>query len=188
MFGEKARGLVAWVCAAVLGLGAAAGCATCGGGAKAPAAYVFARIADSARYEGLHPRFKEAFDFMRRPDLAQLPCGRYEIDGSNCWATVMDARLKPFGEVNTYEVHRAYIDIHSPITGTETIGFTKPAPEDFAGFDVEKDYVLFKAKGEARTLVPGDFAVFFPREGAHAPSLSCDGATAVRKLVIKVRR
>jgi len=187
MFGEKVRGSVAWACAAVLGLGVAAGCATCECGAKAPAAHVFARIADSARYEALHPRFKKAFDFMRRSDLAQLPCGRYEIDGSNCWAMVMEARLKPFGEVNTYEVHRAYIDIQSPITGKETIGFTKPAPEVFAEFNVEKDYVLFKAKGEARTLAPGDFAVFFPGEGAHAPCLSCDGATAVRKLVIKVR-
>ena len=98
MFGKKVRGSVAWACAAVLGLGVAAGCATCECGAKAPAAHVFAQIADSARYEVLHPRFKKAFDFIRRPDLAQLPCGRYEIDGSNCWAMVMDAKLKGQGD------------------------------------------------------------------------------------------
>ena len=66
-------------------------------------AHVFGRVADSAKYESLHPRFAQAFAFMRRPDLAQLPCGRYEIDGKNCWAMVQEAKLKPFDEVNTYE-------------------------------------------------------------------------------------
>ena len=188
MTGTKMVRDVAVACAAVLGMCAATGCATgCGCGAKA-SPHVFARIEDSSRYECMHPRFGKAFGFMRRPDLAQLPCGRYEIDGSNCWAMVMDAKLKPFGDVNTYEVHRAYIDIQAPITGSETIGFTRPSPDVFAGFNVEKDYVLFKAKGDARTLEPGDFAVFFPEEGAHAPCLSVSGPRTVRKLVIKVRK
>lgn len=150
-------------------------------------AHVFGRIADSAKYESLHPRFAQAFAFMRRPDLAQLPCGRYEIDGKNCWAMVQEAKLKPFGEANTYEVHRAYIDIQAPISGVEAFGIINPPPEAFAGFNVEKDYVLFNARGQARVCEPGDFAIFFPVEGAHAPCRSVCGPYTVRKLVIKVK-
>ena len=150
-------------------------------------AHVFGRIADSAKYESLHPRFAQAFAFMRRPDLAQLPCGRYEIDGKNCWAMVQEVKLKPFGEVNTYEVHRAYIDIQAPISGMEAFGIDYPPPGVFAGFNEEKDYVLFKARGQARVCEPGDFAIFFPVEGAHAPCRSVCGPYTVRKLVIKVR-
>lgn len=37
------------------------------------------------------------------------------------------------------------------------------------------------------TLRPGEFAVFFPWIDAHMPCCSLDGATSVKKLVIKVR-
>ena len=36
-------------------------------------------------------------------------------------------------------------------------------------------------------LKPGEFAIFFPEKGAHAPGLSSDGPRKIRKLVIKVR-
>ena len=145
-------------------------------------------IAECAKYESLHPRFAKAFEFMRRADLAKLPCGRYEIDGSNCWAMVSEVSLKSFADENQYEVHRAFIDIQSPISGRETIGVVKPDPKVFEGFNTEKDYVLFKAKGMPWMLKPGEFAIFFPGEGAHAPGLSSDGPRTIRKLVIKVRK
>ena len=63
-----------------------------------------------------------------------------------------------------------------------------PPNRNAATFDVEKDYVLFKAKGEPWTLTPGEFAIFFPEEGAHAPCLSADGPRRIRKLVVKVRK
>ncbi len=149
--------------------------------------HIRGRIAECAKYESLHPRFAKAFEFMRRPDLAELPCGRYEIDSSNCWAMVSEVALKPIADENQYEVHRAFIDIQSPISGNETIGVAKPDPKVFEGFNTTKDYVLFKAKGEPWTLEPGEFAIFFPENGAHAPGLSSDASRKIRKLVIKVR-
>ena len=151
------------------------------------AAHVRGYISDCSQYENLHPRFAKAFAFMRRPDLAELPRGRYEIDGTNCWAMVSEVWLKPFADENTYEVHRAFIDIQAPIRGSETIGVTEPGPKVFEDFNVKDDYVLFKAKGEPWTLKPGEFAIFFPEKGAHAPGLSADAPRKIRKLVIKVR-
>ena len=149
---------------------------------------VFTRISECGRYEYLHPGFVKAFAFLRRHDLAQLACGRYDIDGTNCWAQVMDVKLKPLAEEDTYEVHRAFIDIQSPISGDETFGSLKPDPKVFENFNEKKDYVLFKAKGEVRTLKPGEVVIFFPETGAHAPCLSESGLRTVRKLVIKVRK
>ena len=154
---------------------------------SANAVHVRGKILECVKYERLHPRFAKAFEFMRRPDLAELPCGRYDIDGSNCWAIVSEASLKPFADENQYEVHREFIDIHAPISGCETIGVAEPNLDVFDGFNVEKDYVLFAAKGEPWTLKPGEFAVFFPEKGAHAPGLSSDGPRKIRKLVVKVR-
>ena len=152
-------------------LSAVAGCTNIHSPANSAAniAHLRGCIAESGQYESLHPRFAKAFAFMRRADLADLPCGRYEIDGSNCWAMVQEASLKPLADENKYEVHRAFIDIQAPITGNETFGVTEPEPKVFDGFNVKKDYVLFRAKGELWTLKPGEFAIFFPEKGAHAP-------------------
>ena len=135
------------------------------------------------------PRLKKAFDFMRRPDLAKLAPGRYEIDGDNCWAMIQDCSLKEATDAPAqFEFHRAYIDVQAPITGTETYGvLTTPAAEAAKPFDAGKDLALFKAKCAYVTLEPGEFAVFFAGGGAHAPGLSADGPRKLRKLVVKVK-
>ena len=149
---------------------------------------VFASIAEADKYIGMHPRFAQAFAVMRRADLAELKPGtRIEIDGSNCWAFVQESNLKPVADQNTYEAHGAFIDIQVPISDPETYGTMKTPDDARAKFDVAKDIVLFQAKGETRTLRPGEFAIFFPPYGAHAPGLSENGPRSIRKLVIKVR-
>ena len=135
----------------------------------------------------MHPHFAGAFAFLRRADLAQLPCGRYEIAGPDCWATISEVSLRPFSDENAYEVHRTFIDIHSPLSGKETIGFMRTPPEALAGFDAEKDCAVFTARGEAKELSPGDFAVFFPETDAHSPGHSTAGVCAIRKVVVKIR-
>ena len=149
--------------------------------------HVTAKIADSENYRRMHPRFKKAFEFLRRPDLATLAVGRYEIDGTNCWATVADADLVPVAE-RKLEAHRRYIDIQSPITGPETIGLMEAGAEQLAlPFDDKDDYVLFEAEKRPVTLRPGEFGIFFPPRGAHAPGCRAEGGPdRIRKLVIKV--
>ena len=180
---------------AFCGLAALAGCGTC---KKPPVAeaeetlpiFFTGKIADSAKFEGYHPRFAKAFAFMRRADLAKLKPGRYEIDGDNAWAMIQEAKLTPFGDVQRTEVHGKYIDIQAPLDGPETIGILAltPAERKDLDFDEAKDYALFDRKTRAYTFQPGDFGVFVPPYGAHAPCKALDGATRVKKLVIKVRK
>ena len=149
--------------------------------------HVTARIADADRYESLNPHFVKAFAFLARKDLAELKAGRYEIDGDNCWAMVQEVELTPL-EGGKVEAHRKYIDIQAPITGPETIGlFTMDAAHRALPFDEAKDCVLFSAETKPATLAPGDFAIFFPPDGAHAPGHAADAPRTIRKLVIKVR-
>lgn len=151
-------------------------------------AHVIARIADSAKFEDRNPHFRKAFAFLKRKDLADLKPGRYEIDGDNCWAMMQECGLKPMTDEVTVEAHRKYIDIQSPITGRETIGlFTMDAAHRTLEFDEEKDCVLFEARTRPVTLEPGEFAIFFPPDGAHAPGHCMGEARVIRKLVIKVK-
>ena len=152
------------------------------------APHVRARIADCDRYAALNPHFPKAFAFLRRADLADLKPGRYEIDGDNCWAMVQEVSLTPFADGAKVEAHRKYVDIQSPLTGEETIGeVTMDAKLRALPFDEEKDCVLFDAPSRPVTLRPGEFAIYLPPDGAHAPGHSQNGARTIRKLVIKVK-
>ena len=152
-----------------------------------PPPHIVAKVSDCERYESLNPHFKKAFAFLKRKDLAELKCGRYDIDGDNCWAMVQEAKLTPFAE-SKIEAHRKYIDIQAPITGPETIGlFTMDAAHRSLPFNAKNDCVLFSGVSEPRTLRPGEFAIFFPPNGAHAPGHTTESQGTIRKLVIKVR-
>ena len=147
---------------------------------------VVASVDEAGRYADGNPHFLRAVEFLRGKDLAGLAPGRHEIDGTNCWAMVFDIDLKPWGEQNQYESHRDYIDIHIPVSGDETIGSIKTPDAGIGEFDENNDCVLFKAMGTPLKVFPGEFAVFFPPEGGHAPGLTQGSIRKHRKIVLKV--
>jgi len=150
--------------------------------------FVTGKISDSDRYVRLHPRFKKAFDFLKRDDLAALPVGRYEIEKDNCWAMVQNCELTPFGAIQRPEVHRDFIDIQAPLDGPETFGLAETGGKLFQPFDEKKDIGFSDLVTRPLTLQPGEFVIFFPVVGGHAPCKTLGSATMRKKLVIKVRK
>ena len=147
-----------------------------------------AKIADCDQYVGLHPRFEKAFAFLKRPDLADLPLGRYEIDGDNCWAMIQEAELKPYPQPRG-EAHRVYIDIQAPLSDEETLGVCDlPAHTVTQPFDEAKDIGFYELKTKPLTLKPGEFAVFFPKIDFHMPCCTVGTPKKIKKLVIKIRQ
>ena len=147
---------------------------------------VVAPVAEAARLFALNPHLEKAFAFLDRPDLNTLAPGRYEIDGSNCWANVFDATLKPWTDDNLFEAHHAYIDVHVPLSGPETLGSMIPPRETAQRFLSDRDIVLWRAAGERLDVRPGEFAAFFPPDGGHAPGLTDGAPRTIRKVVLKV--
>ena len=149
--------------------------------------HIVGKISESEKYLKLNPLFRTAFAFLKRPDLASLPPGRYDIDGNRCWANVQEASLAPLAE-RKLEAHRRFIDIQAPITGPETIGLAEmDAAAQALPFDVENDYVLYAGPSKPVTLNPGEFAIFLPPLGAHAPCCCAPGGPGkIKKVVVKV--
>jgi YhcH/YjgK/YiaL family protein len=139
----------------------------------------------ASRYEGLHPRFKAAFDFLRNTDLATWPEGRFELAGSRLFALTQAYETKPI-EGAKLEAHRTYIDIQFVVSGEEAIGYaplTAQAPVD--PFNEEKDIGFYHGDASFTTLAAGMFAIFYPND-AHLPSRYLHAASPVKKIVIKV--
>jgi len=130
---------------------------------------------------------ERAFEFLKRTDLAALPLGRTDIEGSDMFLTVSEAETRSPEQVR-FEAHRRYIDIQLVVRGQESIGYAPVASLVTAEpYDTTKDIEFFSVPQESATLAlrSGDFAVFAPGDG-HRPSLHLDGPHVSRKVVVKV--
>jgi len=142
-------------------------------------------LENSSRYENLHPRFKAAFDFLKRPGTASAPLGRVDLDGASLYAMTQAYETKPIQE-GKLEAHRKYIDIQFILEGEEFIGYAplknQPAAKPF---DAEKDIGFYDGEAWFTLLRKGMFAIFFPQD-AHLPGRYADKSSHVRKIVLKI--
>ena len=141
------------------------------------------KLSESHRYEAMHPRFKEAFDFLK--NAADKPCGRYEL-GGGMYVNISDVQTHAVGE-GLFEAHRRYIDIqylfsgHSDCVWTHTPELTavkKPYSE-------ESDAEFFEGTGSAIPVQGGEFYILYPSD-AHEPHQTCGDPSAYRVAVVKV--
>jgi YhcH/YjgK/YiaL family protein len=141
-------------------------------------------LENSARYEILNPRFKQAFDFLKTADLAGLPLGIMELDGKNLFVNVqeIDGRTP---NLIPMETHEKYIDIQVAISGTELMGWIarknlKLMTEEY---NADKDVAFYNDKTTNLIHVqPSEFVIFFPEDG-HQPGI-VEGKH--KKLIVKV--
>jgi len=141
-------------------------------------------LQNSGLYESIHPRFKQAFDFLRNSDLRSLPLGKIELDGSDLFVNVVEIIGKTAEDVKV-ETHNRYIDIQLPVTDTETIGWIAGNKLNAvtSPYDAAKDITFFADKASNLIQVqPLEFAVFFPEDG-HQPGIF---QGQHKKIIVKV--
>ena len=136
------------------------------------------------RYASAHPLFERAFEYLARPDLAELPFGKEVLVPDRLIAISREdeGRGKSGSKL---EVHDKFIDIQFTVAGCELIGWKPRAMcgEFTEPFNAEKDTGFYAEEPLVYVPVPaGHFAVFWPDE-AHGPLA---GDTTVRKVIMKV--
>jgi len=141
-------------------------------------------LENAHRYLALHKGFAKAFDFLLRPDLKELPVGKYEIDGESVHAMVSkDAGRRK--EDALLETHEKYIDIQLVLAGTDDMewkpkSFCKKPVEEY---DQKNDEQFFMDEPDTWiSTQSGAFVIFFP-EDAHMPLIS---SGQIHKVVVKV--
>ena len=146
---------------------------------------IYDTLAHAAQYKGLHPGLDKALDFLARPDLADLPDGRQEIDGDNVFVSLASYTTK--AENPTPENHKQYMDVFYLLEGEEEVAV---APLEEMGAETlanpDGDIWLHEGSGIHLPLGNGRFLVLFPGD-AHAPSIGPNGPAPARKAVVKVK-
>lgn len=145
------------------------------------------RLEDAARQAPRGEGLKKAFEFLRRPGLAALPDGRYEIDGDRVYALVQRYSTQEAAEPR-FEAHRKFIDVQYLAEGAEVIGWA-PLEAVAVGepYDELSDVLFGRARGgwTPVRLEAGMLAVLWPAD-AHAPRLAAGAPGPVAKVVVKV--
>lgn len=142
-------------------------------------------IENSTLIEDVNPRFKKAFDYIKRNNPASLPPGVIEIDGKDLYISISEFDGKQADEA-LLETHRKYIDIQIPLETEETIGWKRSsALSSPTGEYCEQDDIRFYADSPTAyiTVAPGEYVMFFP-EDAHAPGIAHG---RIKKAVIKIK-
>lgn len=130
-----------------------------------------------------------AIAFLREAVGQSLADGRIDVDGDRVYALVQSYSTLDPAQPPVFEAHRKYLDVQYIVVGEEVIGW---APLDRVTVTqpyAEAGDALLGTVAEAdmtRVRVPaGYLAVLWPPD-AHAPKLSANAPTAVKKIVVKV--
>lgn len=144
---------------------------------------ILCRIDDSDTYSPISAPLAHAMRWLRAFRPEDFAPGELNI-GEGVIVKFEEPALRP-REAATLETHREFIDIHVPLKGTETIGWTPTASlcHERTAYDADRDIAFWGDAAHSLLHVKvGQMAVFFPSD-AHAPNI---GLGNHRKLCIKI--
>lgn len=143
-------------------------------------------LQNAAKYFSLHPKFKEAFDYVNQNDISKLEESAFEIaEGLKVIVIVGEGATKE-ESIKGFECHDQNIDIQISIKGPETFAW-KPREKCVSpngDYSDERDVRFFHDKPDMFfELQEKQFAILFPTD-VHAAMI---GEGTIKKIVIKVK-
>ncbi len=141
------------------------------------------RIENAALYYPLHPKFKQAFDYVNSINVYSIPVGRHEID-NKMYVLVQEYTTK-LKEQGKWEAHRRYIDLQYVVQGAEGMGYANIHDLRQDEYIPEKDFLPLFGEGQQIELRSGYFVLLFPGD-AHMPSMALGESQPARKIVVKI--
>ncbi|MDR3680972.1 MAG: YhcH/YjgK/YiaL family protein [Flavipsychrobacter sp.] len=145
-------------------------------------------LKNSHLYNSLHEGIKKAFEYLHMTDVATLPAGKYEIDGTDLFAMVQEYDTKPMSEC-VMEAHKKYMDVQYMVYGTEQVGHAllNGQVASKQAYSDETDFMLFPDEPSFNTIMAaGTFMIFYPGD-LHMPCIQIDAPARVKKVVVKVK-
>lgn len=136
---------------------------------------------------GMGDRYAKAVAFLKNTDLQTLAPGKYEIDGKNVFANVVEYDTIPWEDAK-YETHNNYTDIQYVIRGEEVMSYA-PAGELTVKteYNPDKDVTFYTNDVHGLDLLTkaGWYAIFFPWDG-HKPKAMNKVSAPVKKVIVKI--
>lgn len=137
---------------------------------------------------GIEGRYAKAVEFLKNTDLKSLAPGKYEIDGKDVFANVVEYTTVPWEEAK-FEAHENYTDIQYVIEGSEVMTY---APLDelkvSVPYNPDKDVVFFDNSNPGLQIVAeaDEYLIFNPWDG-HKPKAANGTPAPIKKVIVKIK-
>ena len=136
-------------------------------------------------YYGIHPNVDKLLDFLKSTAFPKTEdTTTYEIDGKKAYASCVKATKRVLDGAQ-WEAHKLYGDIHFIVDGEELFGYeVADLGRDTWEYNENGDYIFDHPTTNLVKLMPGDFAIVFPKE-PHLPVIDKNSGTTVKKVIGK---
>lgn len=137
---------------------------------------------------GIKGRYEKAVEFLKNTDLATIAPGRYEIDGLDVYANVVEYTTVSWEEAK-FESHHDYTDIQYMISGSEIMTYAPVGELNVTvPYNAEKDCVLYDNAnpGLGAVVKADEFMIFHPWDG-HKPKAADGEPAQVKKVIVKIK-
>ena len=148
--------------------------------------FVIDSLSNIDKYASLSENFAKAVDFIRRNDLKKIAAGKTAIAGDDVYVNCCDADYVSPAERRP-ELHRAYFDVHVPLTCDEQIGLGVFDARVKADFDEANDVGFYEQDFDWHVVRRGEFCITWPMTCVHVPAVTTDVPKKARKLIFKVK-
>ena len=151
---------------------------------------IHSTLDESARYESLHPRFKEVFDYIKSHDLRAMEPQRLELRGEELFINRIDAPSNPQDE-QPIEAHESYIDIQvllraaSASAGSPVLNALAPVPPTMSRRTSSSTMISRRATSTCSQETSSSSSprmVMLPSSGTEVPSVSSLSRSADSKI------
>ena len=149
---------------------------------------IFDKLENASCYYGLHKDMEKAFDFIKKAVSENLPVGKYEIDGTNVYASVQEYATAPAAE-KKFEGHRKYLDIQFIVSGNEAMQLAHISNmTKNTDYNDEKDVEFYEnTDNYTKSVVSANgYGIFLPQD-IHKPGLEANGTENVKKILVKIK-
>lgn len=147
---------------------------------------IYGNIKHLSDYEFLEDKVKKCFEYAKTHELIEYEKGSHPIDGERIFVNIAEYTTTTPNE-RFWEAHKAYLDIHLMLRGTEQIdiGFIENmvqkefvSKDDFLPLDGEKNGSV--------VLKEDDFLICYPKDG-HRTAIAADKPETIKKAIFKVQ-
>ena len=150
---------------------------------------IYDKLENAYKYYAYSDGVKKAFEYLKKnaDALITMKSGRYDIDGDNIYALVLDRPCDPSYDAY-WEGHRLYLDIHYVAEGEEWFGWSDISNMKELEYDGKVPGEKSKHEGEGVYFLmrKGEFCLTDVRD-IHAPSTYRPDSPFLRKVCVKVK-
>ena len=143
-------------------------------------------ISLAEKYDYLAPKFRQAYEFLRRGDLADMPEQVIKLS-EDITVQVKEYDTKPPLDAR-FETHDKMFDIQFVVSGEELFGLApRDGLKETGPYNAEKDITFYydPPRYGSVLLRAGDFIVVSPDDG-HKPACMTEKPAPVKKIIVKI--